>query len=322
MDPASLPPVLNETPNRFHFSFPPIPFALKLIGIIILIGGIALFSIMKLLPYFAKSGQVKNEKFSLTQSYPSDQSSQVSLVTQPTFVFSKKIAISEKELSTYFHISPNVEGSWHIEKNQQVIYFSSDKKEPTSLHETFAYDTIYTITIDKILSAKNGEMLPDAQSITFRTIKNPQFTLVSDWKLLSAFANKPITIPFLLTSFDIKPTPKDPATSSAKITVFEASIDQFLLYLNFKKDKYPLYIPPPTKSMKVSYTTEKVLQQGELSIDIPSLKAGLYYITVENHYGKEDLFVTVSSHIHQVLFDMRMHTFGQLTQKRDHISKM
>ena len=55
-------------------------------------------------------------KFQLKESSPADQDSSFSTIGQPTFVFSKKIGIPESDLGKYFHISPGVSGSWHLEK--------------------------------------------------------------------------------------------------------------------------------------------------------------------------------------------------------------
>jgi len=71
----------------------------------------------------------KPEALTLVESYPQDYDNNVDIIAQPTFVFSQKVGVAENELDNYISISPKPLGNWHVEKNGQVIYFSSVKKQ-------------------------------------------------------------------------------------------------------------------------------------------------------------------------------------------------
>ena len=86
--------------------------------------------------------------FQLTESSPADQDGTFSTTGQPTFVFSKNIGISERDLGKYFQISPNVSGTWHLEKNGQVVYFSSDKSQSGGFPNILSFNRVYTVTIN------------------------------------------------------------------------------------------------------------------------------------------------------------------------------
>src|SRR5581483_3232230 len=78
-------------------------------------------------------------KFQLVESSPNDYDGAFSPKGQPTFVFSKDIGVSESNLGQYFHISPAVPGKWHLEKNGQVVYFSSDTTQANDFPNTLRY---------------------------------------------------------------------------------------------------------------------------------------------------------------------------------------
>ena len=249
------------------------------------------------------------EKFKLTESSPADQDSSFSTTGQPTFVFSKNIGISESDLGKYFHMSPSVPGFWHLEKNGQVVYFSTDRSQSDGFPNTLSYNTVYTVTIDKNLHSSDNQGLPADISVTFRTKQNPSFSIQSDKKLIATTPNQSVTVNF--NSYGV--TTSNPgafAGSSLTATIQSATENQLLQYFSYKEGKYPLY------QFVSSFTTDDkqiqlVLQNGEslntYKVQLPNdtfPKPGLYFVTLSNDKGSEDLFVVVSNHINQVFNDV------------------
>ncbi len=249
------------------------------------------------------------QKFQLSESSPADQDSTFSTSGQPTFVFSKNIGIAESDLGKYFHISPNIPGSWHLEKNGQVVYFSSDKTQSGGFPNTFSYNTVYTVTIDKGFHSSDNQELSNDINVAFRTKQNPSFNLQADYKLIATTPNKSLAITFNTSSGAATNNAGIFVGSPLKVTIQPANENQLLQYFSYKDGKYPLY-----QFVSNSNANEKPLQltlqsgkpnnayQVQLGNDaFPN--PGLYFVTLSNGQGSEDLFVVASNHINQVFND-------------------
>lgn len=252
----------------------------------------------------------KPQSFSLSESSPEDFDDMFPVVGQPTFVFAKKVNVSEKELSKYFKIEPSVSGSWHLEKNGQVVYFSSNKKGQDSLSQTFAYNTVYKITIDSALTGSDGKQLKNTQVISFKTAKNPNFPIVPEKKLISVLPSQKIQATFFVDSYQNGSSGDQSQIKSlpVEITTYTATPTQLLSYLVYKKDKNPLYNFVPTKTNKVISKIKSSISssptQSSYALDIPPLQnSGLYVVVVKNEFGAESFFISAGTQITQVFPD-------------------
>lgn len=273
----------NQGNNFFVFK----KFIFIFIALIILIPLLIFASTFK----SQKISKDSSKTFSVVESWPEDGDNSFSTVSQPTFVFSKKIGILEKDLNKYFQIDPKPEGSWHLEENKQVVYFSSDKKQADLFPNTLNYDTIYSVTIDKNLKSMDGQKLNKDTKLNFRTRKNPKFGFYADQKLISAFTGEKITASFYQN--EVKSELGNPL-----VIVRTASLDQLLKYFIHKGDKYPLYRFISNEENKEiiklnNYSLENFTQnQNTLTITLPGIKdPGLYIATITTKYGSEDFLL-------------------------------
>ena len=279
-------------------------FAMSVFLLVLLALGVNLFK--KEFRPFAPSP----EKFSLVESSPSDYDNTFSPIGQPTFVFSKKLSVEEKDLAKYFTITPASSGTWHLEKNGQVVYFASDEKRQDSFPQVLAYDTVYTVTIAKELRSQDGETLPEEAKVTFRTTKNPDFGLDANYKLINASPNQNIKATFYRPPNPFSNITLPPPPLPLTVTVKTASEKQLLSYFLYKKGKRPLYIVKEDPSSKEVATFQATLSPADstygssYAIDIPEFsESGIYFVTVRNELGSEDFFIVVTNHINQVFTD-------------------
>ncbi len=246
------------------------------------------------------------EKFKLVESFPEDYATSVSAISQPMFVFSKKIGVTESKIKDYVKITPAVNGSWHIEKNGQVLIFSPNETTINQFPTTFQYDTVYTITLNKTLRSDDGKILDKPLEIRFRTQKNNQtYSLTASYKLLNTFTEKPITVNLVYNHQEAPPP--DPIAIHTSIQT--ATLDQLLEYVAYRNKKEPLYQFQKTQANKEIASESKILQQnitpggyGDSHITLdPISTPGIYYVTVENsRVGKDGFFLVVTNHINTV----------------------
>lgn len=256
-----------------------------------------------------------NNKFTLVESSPTNQETNAQTIIQPTFVFSKKIGISESQLNKYFHLSPPVSGSWHLEKNRQVVYFSGNKKQANTFPQTFDYKTVYTITIDKKFHSSDNKYLEKDVSVRFKTEKNTMFPITLDKKLLSIFPTTSVDIAFSIDYQANNDTQKIQRllSSPLNVTIQKSTKEELLQYFSYNTDGLSLNKVPESLSKKAKITTSAMFAKSEkgdgqhlstTTINGPIFNSpGLYYLTISNNYGSEDLFVVVSNHINQVIND-------------------
>ena len=254
-------------------------------------------------------------EFSLVESSPSDQQNATPVIAQPTFVFSKKIGISEKELGKYFTMTPKTEGSWHIEKNGQVVYFASNKKGGNKFPQTFEYQTSYSVTIDKSFHSENGKQLGEEAHVTFKTQQNPEFGLTSYKSLLPALVGESIDIEVGdYSGYEGKyaQSIKQQMTEPYKVTLQKATKEELLSYFKYKKNSYLAINEVPDELVHRESVTATgqymALGQGgytkAIHVSSPVFKTpGIYFVTFSNKYGRDRLFVVVSKHVAQVLHD-------------------
>lgn len=182
---------------------------------------------------------VKSE-FALVESSPSDQQNGAPVIAQPTFVFSKKIGISEQDLPKYFSISPRVEGSWHLEKNKQVVYFSSDKKQAGTFPHTFDYRTAYQVNIDKSFHSDNGKSLGEDEQVTFRTQQNPEFGMTAYKSLFPVFTGDSVDLE--INNYDENgqygAQIQQQESQPYDVTIQKATKEELLAYFSYKKNSY------------------------------------------------------------------------------------
>lgn len=248
--------------------------------------------------------------FILAESYPQDYDNNISTIAQPTFVFSQKLGIAENDLDNYISIIPRPLGNWHMEKNGQVIYFSSEKKQTDAFPDIFAYDTVYTIGIKKTLIASNGKFFPNNITIRFKTRKNPLFALRAEKKLIATLVGQPVNAVLVNHYRYDNSDPAPPPSLFTKAVIYTVSEKQLLEYLSYKKDKEPFYtITLDNGNRKI---TEFPLTQwvkdasgkDNVVFDLPKFEApGLYYVRVEDEKAMDDFFVIVSQHITNVFHD-------------------
>lgn len=297
--------ISNLSKNRFD-PFKKI-FLILLIFIALLTGAYFIVNRFKTVVPSKPQSIVKN--FQLSESSPADQDNNFSVIGQPTFVFSKKIGIAEKDLSKYFTISPSVEGSWHLEKNGQVVYFSSDKSQADNFPNTLAFNTVYTVTINKNLPSNDNQQLTEDAKVVFRTKQNPLFGLRADKKLISIAANQPADAVVKATFYtDGQPNYETLLYSPVTVSVQKASAERLLKYFSYKEGNNPLYQFETDGADVNSFNSR--LQSGTSTnnyfIDLKQeyfSGTGLYFVTVKNKDDSEDFFVSVSNHIAQVFSD-------------------
>lgn len=247
------------------------------------------------IPFFTAA-----KPFTIANSSPTNYGTQFPVVGQPTFVFTKKLSIEEKDLGNYFSISPSVKGTWKLEKNKQVVYFATEQKAKNGFSHVLAYDTVYTITIKKHVPAQNAETLNKDAVFTFRTETNPKFPYFAQKKLMMSVPDQPISIDIIGNEYTTNtPIPSDPV----KVSVATATLDQLLSYFTYKEGQYQhLYeYVPDTTTKQVFQTTSKL--EGRF-LQLPGIHTpGLYYVTFSNQYGQEDLFINVTTQAGQVFSD-------------------
>ncbi len=299
----------NNLPSNHHKPFK----KLLILLIILLIVLPATFFILANKFKIMHRTQNNAQKFQLTESSPADQDGSFSTIGQPTFVFSKNIGVSENDLGKYFTISPSVSGTWHLEKNGQVVYFSSDKTQPDGFPNSLSYNTVYTVTINKNFHSSDKQELPNDISIAFRTKQNPLFNIQSNEKLIATIPNQEVAIKFNISS-GVTPYHQVnvPAGSPITVTIQPASEDQLLQYFSYKEGKNPLYQFTPSSATSEARQFQLSLQNGnsantyqvQLGNDaFPN--PGLYFVRLKNDQGGEDLFVVASNHINQVFNDAK-----------------
>jgi len=245
--------------------------------------------------------QTAKTVFSLVGCFPLDNQTGISSLAQPTCNFSKNIDASQKDLGNYFHIAPFVSGTWHIEKDQQTVYFSPK-------NDQFIYNTVYTITIDKKFSSASHDHLKKDVSIAFKTKQNPQFLLSVQNKLLHAFSGQSPSI--MLNQWT---TTAASQQSPLTVSMYAATKNQLLNYFTYKKmpsQGEPFYLFEKTsQNTKIFSLLARVDPNtsgngGRLSLP-PIVTPGIYYVTVENQYGHDDFFLVVTDHIMQVYTDQK-----------------
>lgn len=300
-------PVLPQTRNAFIGLISKIPKPVFLVAAIAI--GIPLILLVLKGPETVTKKPVS--EFSLVESSPSDQQNATPVIAQPTFVFSKKIGIKEADLPKYFTISPKVAGSWHLEKNGQVVYFSSDKKQTGSFPHTFEYQTAYLVTIDKSLRSDNGKNLAEEEHITFKTMQNPEFGLTAYKSLLPVPAGDAIQIEIQSDQEYSKygGQIQQQATQPYEVTIQKATKEELLSYFSYRKDSYLAInkIPDSLLNAPVVKAKGQIISKSNnytkiMSVVNPVFKTpGIYYVTFGNKVGHDKLFVIVSNHVNQVV---------------------
>ena len=257
----------------------------------------------------------QKSEFELVESSPPDQENSISVIARPTFVFSKKIGVDEKELGKYFSITPKVDGKWHIEKNGQVVYFSTDKKQERTYPQTFAYQTTYTVTIDKSFKSQDGKTLSEGEEIAFKTRQNPAFGLTAGKSLVPAIAGESVEININYYGSNDNKYTNDILKEKSQpydITIQKATKEELLSYFRYKKNFYlSINSIPDTLLRKPSIkTTGQYLEKGRseygnvIHVENSVFKTpGIYFVTFSNKYGYDRLFIVVSKHIAKVVHD-------------------
>ncbi len=256
-----------------------------------------------------KSHKTLAQKFELKESSPEDQSDSFAVVGQPTFVFSKPIGVTEANLGNYFHLTPEVSGSWHLEKNGQVVYFSSNKTKSDGLPANFSYNSVYTITIDKSFYSTDKQKLPEDITVAFRTKQNPDFTLQTNKKLIATDSAKPVEVSFNSYSSGGENSMNSYIGTSVNVSIGQANEKQLIEYFSYKGGKNSLYYFEDAASLAMKQM-QRVIKQSSgansYNLSLPAdnfPKPGIYYVKLENDSWSEDLFVVASGHINQVFND-------------------
>lgn len=287
-----LPPVSPSEPRKKSFLI----YGLITGMLIIVTASLAYFlgsknpTLQKLLKISRKTP----DTFKITDSSPKEFDDNFPVVGQPTFVFNQRLDVTEADLKKYFSLSPQVEGTWHLTNNNQVVYFSSNKKQKDSLEQIFPYDSLYSVTIQKGLPADSGKTIGSDKKFTFRTHKDPRFKPLANQKLLNTFPNKLIKITF---TGAIAADQGDLA-----VHIRQASTEDVTTY--FKSPDHFTYLYEVTNTMNygpVDDIESRITTDGNAGsfITLPPMKPGLYYVTLTNQFGKDDLFINVSSHVNQ-----------------------
>ncbi|GEM_PF-3112433 len=296
MDPSIVP---EESPQKKNFQ----KYRFLLLIFLFLIG-------IPLLAYFLGIPRHTEEKtFTLVESSPDDQISDFPVIGQPTFVFSKKLNVEEKDLAKYFTIEPSVEGKWKIEKNGKVVYLDAKSYEKNGLPKLLSYDTIYTVNVNNEMKATDGKTLSGNTTVTFQTQKDPSFLIRTDNKLLVTSPDETPKITFYQ-----KNQIKEQLSASLFVTVEKTSRDDFLAYFSHKKDKDPFYVLPKKERVKVfAETLPTVISGSEYSqnangtVTLPEkLPSGIYAVTLQyphRGWGEETFFIVSSKHIHHIVHD-------------------
>lgn len=248
----------------------------------------------------------RNLAFTLVESSPEDQDSAFPVTGQPTFVFSKGIGVSENNIQKYVHINPVPPGSWHLEKNGQVIYFASNDRQATLLSKTFPYNTAYAITIDKSLPSTDGKTLGKTINFEFRTQNNSAFTISLSKKLINVRPDEVITIPYYNNQYNQTP---DQLYPTLQASIYSVTKNQAMSYLTYKKGKLPLYAftlsPNNQKIADISLASQiPTSSQGSQFFTLPKIgKPGLYYVIIKNNLGSTDFLITITTHTSEVFLD-------------------
>ncbi len=296
----------------------------KLIGLVILLVLIPLiFLFVKNQSFFNPNKKASTEiAFGLTESYPTKNMSEIKITTQPMLVFSQKLELQEKDIEKYIHMSPRPKGSWHLEKNRQVVYFTPDTKAADSFPKVLSFDTLYTITVDQKLQSIKGKNLKEKTVVRFRTEEDPRFGITTEFKLLSVAPNQPIKM-YLYNSYnpsDIIESPK------VTVTIHKASLDQLLTYFTADGSddlhSYPFTkndTNTPLKTFTAEMQTDPAISSKFLSLQSIN-QPGVYYVSIKNDFGSEDLFVTVSNHVAAVFTDKASFTlWAARSQSGEHL---
>ncbi len=297
----------------------------KLIGIILLLVLIPLiFFLVKNQSFFGPNKKTSTEvAFGLSESYPAKNMSEIKITTQPMLVFSQKLQVQEKDIEKYIHMSPRPKGSWHLEKNGQVVYFTPDTKASDTFPKVLSFDTLYTITVDKTLGSVKGKNLKENAVVRFRTEEDPRFGITTEFKLLSVAPNQPIKM-YLYNAYN----PTDgTASQNVTVTVHKASLDQLLTYFTAEGSD-DLHSYPFTKTdinTILKTFTSNIQTDPAISAKFLSLQSinqpGVYYVNIKNDFGSEDLFVTVSNHVAAVFTDKASFTlWAAKSQSGQHLS--
>ncbi len=267
-----------------------------MIGLLVLLSALIVYVLNSKNPSIKKiifNRRVSHDVFKITSSSPTEIEENFPVVGQPTFVFSQPLNIQENELKEYFKLSPAVEGQWHFTNNKKVVFFSSDKKRKDALVQTFPYDEVFTIGIQKELRSESGKTIKAGQTFTFHTQKDPRFLITSMNKLLNTYPDRPIQIKFT----------GDTENVSVKVHIRKASLDDLTNYFVSVDEYTHLYKATNTLQYSEISAFDGVIESGtnsEKLLNIPSMKPGLYYVSIVNEFGKDDLFINVATHINQI----------------------
>lgn len=313
-----VPIVNNPTPviskaNLFLQFFSQIPRAFLILGAIAIVVPLVFLYVKNQVT--SPSEKAKSE-FTLVESSPSDQQNSTPVIAQPTFVFSKKIGVSEGELNKYFNISPKVEGSWHMEKNRQVVYFSTDKKQPNTFPRTFDYRTTYTVTIDKSFHSDGNKTLADNQEVSFKTIPNPEFGTSTYKSLLPLFTGESVDLEVETNQSQDKyvSVRQSQLSQPFDVTIKKATKEELLQYFKYGKDSYLAINHVPETLMQrdgIKTTGQYIYRKntnnpsaGTIRVLNPIFKTpGIYFISFGNKYGSDNMFAVISNHVNQVVND-------------------
>ncbi len=252
----------------------------------------------------------KDIKFELVESSPDDQSTSFPVNGEPTFVFSKPLNISEKDITKYFSISPSIKGNWRLEPNKQVISFTSGKTQQNSFPQQFMYDTVYKITINKGITSASGESINSNKVILFRTVSKDAQALNSNYKLLNIRVNEPSNLELYYANYGSGTTYSD-NTQPIHVSVFPAEVSQVVNYFQYKNDyRWELmyyFEQKPEQHEILSFDAQPNASNGSserISIDIPAFQqSGLYYVKLTSPHNTEDLIINVTDHVNQVFMD-------------------
>ena len=95
-------------------------------------------------------------EFFVTYTFPRDRATYVPVNIEIEITFSRKV---EKDLYSYFEISPKTSGQFEINKNTVVF----------TPNTPLSYDTVYTVTVKKGFSQINGLSLKEDMVFSFQT---------------------------------------------------------------------------------------------------------------------------------------------------------
>ncbi len=271
---------------------------------IILVAAILIISAFGLMRYVSKNPSYQNllpfgktpDTFKITNSSPKEFEAGYSVVGEPTFVFNQKLNISEKDINKYVTLSPAVPGSWHLADNNQALYFSSDKKQKDNLVQIFPFDSSFTITIKKDIPSISGKKLDIDKKYVFRTYKNPKFTLDLDKKLINSYPDKTIDVELSANLIN-----EGSIGTSYKVQIRKATIEELTTYF-VSPDQFTFVYPTQKSTSKPIASFDapvKINSPSSSSLELPAMKTGLYYVTISDQLGTEDLFINIANHVNQ-----------------------